>query len=186
MIACSIFRRFAVLLVLLALLATPAAALDTIYLVRHAEKAEPWPADLDAFRPLSPAGEHRAEALAQRLKDAGVAAVYTSRTTRTMATGMPLVNGSHVPLVADDASTHPNEMTAFLAQVREKHAHHRAVLIIGHANTIPDLLNHLGATPDCYPRLGIAKVANGLEVEGYGGVWKVDLKKQGCAAITKE
>lgn len=179
-------RRFALPLLLLALLAAPAAALDTLYVVRHAEKADPWPADLDAFRPLAPTGEHRAAALATRLKDAGVAAVYTSRTTRTMATAMPLVNAAHVPLVADDASTHPNEMTAFLAQVREKHAHDRAVLIVGHANTIPDLLNHLGATPDCYHRLGIAKVGNGLEVEGYGGFWKVDLKKQGCAAISRE
>lgn len=178
--------RLAAVPLLLLLFAAPATALDTIYLVRHAEKAEPWPADLDAFRPLAPAGEHRADALAKRLKDAGVAAVYTSRTTRTMATGMPLVNASHVPLVADDASAHPNEMTAFLANVREKHAHDRAVLIIGHANTIPDLLAHLGATPDCYPRLGIAKTANGLEVEGYGGFWRVDLKKQGCAAITRE
>jgi broad specificity phosphatase PhoE len=172
--------------ILLLLLAAPAAALDTIYLVRHAEKAEPWPADLDAFRPLAPAGEHRATALAKRLKDAGVAAVYTSRTTRTMETAMPLVNASHVPLVADDASTHPQEMTAFLNGLREKHAHDRAVLIVGHANTIPDLLNHLGATPDCYARLGIAKAGSGLEVQGYEGVWKVDLKKQGCAAITRE
>jgi broad specificity phosphatase PhoE len=185
MITRSIFG-FARPLLLLALLATPAAALDTIYLVRHAEKAEPWPADLDAFRPLAPAGEHRADALAKRLKDAGVATVYTSHTTRTMATGMPLVNASHVPLVADDASTHPQEMAAFLTHVREKHAHDRAVLIVGHANTIPDLLNHLGATPDCYSRLGIAKVGSGLEVEGYGGFWRVDLKKQGCAAITRE
>lgn len=179
-------RRFALPFLLLALLAAPAAALDTLYIVRHAEKAEPWPADLDAFRPLAPAGEHRAAALAKRLKDAGVAAVYTSRTTRTMETAMPLVNASHVPLVADDASTHPQEMTAFLNGLREKHAHDRAVLIVGHANTIPDLLNHLGATPDCYSRLGIAKAGSGLEVQGYEGVWKVDLKKQGCAAISRE
>jgi broad specificity phosphatase PhoE len=78
--------------VLFLALAAPVAALDTLYLVRHAEKAEPWPADLDAFRPLAPAGEARAEARAIRLKDAGIAAAYTSRTTRTMATAMPLVN----------------------------------------------------------------------------------------------
>lgn len=171
---------------LLLLLAIPAAALDTLYLVRHAEKAEPWPADLDAFRPLNPAGEARAEALAKRLKDAGVAAVYTSRTTRTMATAMPLVNRAHLPIAADDASAHPTEMTAFLARLREKHAHDRAALIVGHANTIPDLLVHLGATQDCFARLGIVKKASGLEIEGYEGLWKVDLKQKGCAAITRQ
>jgi phosphohistidine phosphatase SixA len=178
--------RSAIPVLLLLTLAAPAAALDTLYIVRHAEKADPWPADLDAFRPLAPAGEARAETLANRLKDAGIAAVYTSRTTRTMATAMPLVNRAHIPLVANDASTHPNEMAAFLAGLREKHAHVRAALIVGHANTIPDLLMRLGATPDCYARLGIAKVANGFEVEGYEGIWKVDLKQKGCTAITRQ
>jgi broad specificity phosphatase PhoE len=178
--------RSAIPVLLLLAFAAPAAAVDTLYIVRHAEKADPWPVDLDAFRPLAPAGEARAAALANHLKDAGIAAVYTSRTTRTMATAMPLVNRAHIPIVADDASTHPSEMAAFLTRIREKHAHDRAALIVGHANTIPDLLMRLGATPDCYARLGIAKVANGFEVEGYEGMWKVDLKKQGCGAITRE
>jgi hypothetical protein len=77
-------------------------------------------------------------------------------------------------------------MTTFLARLREKHAKDRAALIVGHANTIPDLLMRLGATPDCYARLGIVKQGNGFEVEGYEGLWKVDLKKQGCGAITRE
>jgi broad specificity phosphatase PhoE len=178
--------RSAIPVLLLLALAAPAAALDTLYIVRHAEKADPWPADLDAFRPLAPAGEARAETLANRLKDVGIAAVYTSRTTRTMATAMPLVNRAHIPLVANDASTHPNEMAAFLAGLRERHAHDRAALIVGHANTIPELLVRLGATPDCYARLGIVKKASGLEIEGYEGMWTVDLKKQGCAAILSE
>jgi phosphohistidine phosphatase SixA len=182
----SSFRLRFTLLLLLFVLAVPAAALDTLYLVRHAEKADPWPADLDAFRPLAPAGEARAESLANRLKDSGVAAVYTSRTTRTMATAMPLINRAHIPLVADDATAHPNEMAAFLAQLREKHANDRAALIVGHANMVPELLVRLGATPDCYARLGIVKKADGLEIEGYEGMWKVDLKRQGCAAIVRE
>jgi hypothetical protein len=103
-----------------------------------------------------------------------------------MATAMPLVNRAHIPLVANDASTHPNEMAAFLSGLRERHAHDRAALIVGHANTIPELLVRLGATPDCYARLGIVKKASGLEIEGYEGMWTVDLKKQGCAAILSE
>jgi hypothetical protein len=54
-----------VLPLLLLLLAIPAAALDDVYLVRHAEKADFWPSDrdLDVFQPLSAAGLARAEAL---------------------------------------------------------------------------------------------------------------------------
>jgi phosphohistidine phosphatase SixA len=173
---------------LLVLLAVPVAALDDIYLVRHAEKAEGWPAnrDLDAFQPLSPSGLARAEALATRLKTAGVAAVYTSRTTRTVETGAPLARANHLPITAEDASTKPDEMAGFLSRLREAHAADRAVLIVGHSNTIPELLIHLGAKPDCFQKLGISGKPGSLLIGGYEGMWKVDLKKQGCEAISRE
>jgi broad specificity phosphatase PhoE len=179
--------RWILPLLLLVLLAAPAFALDDIYIVRHAEKADFWPADrdLDAFQPLSSAGLARAEALAGRLKTAGIAAVYTSRTTRTIETGAPLAHATHLAVTADDASTKPAEMSAFLARLREKHAADHAVLIVGHSNTVPELLAHLGAKADCFQRLGITGEPGSLLVEGYEGVWKVDLKKQGCEAIAR-
>lgn len=176
------------LLLPLALLPMPAAALDTVYLTRHAEKAEGWPADreLDAFWPLSDAGQARAEALATRLKDAGIAAIYTSRTTRTLQTGLPLLRAAGLSAVADDATTKPDQMAGFLTRLREKHAADRAVLIIGHSNTLPELLTRLGATPDCFARLGITGEPGKLLADGYGAVFRVDLKKQGCEAIARE
>lgn len=181
-------RRLRAVPVLLALVlaAAPAAALDTVYLVRHAERVEEWPRELDAYRPLTPAGAARAESLAERLKDAGIAAVYTSVTTRTMATGMPLAVRIKVPLRADDRTTQPGEMAPFLARLREAHAADRAVLLVGHSNTVPKLLIHLGARPDCYARLGIEETADGPMIEGYEGMWKVDLRKQGCEAFARE
>jgi broad specificity phosphatase PhoE len=174
-------------LLVLAGLAAPAAALDTVYLVRHAEKA-PWPAgaDLDAFQPLSPAGVARAAALAVRLKNAGIVAVYTSRTTRTIETGAPLALAARIPVVADDASTKPDQMGAFLARLREKHAADRAILLVAHSNTIPQLLMRFGAVPACYGRIGIVGNPGGLLIDGYDGLWKIDLKKQGCEAIERE
>jgi broad specificity phosphatase PhoE len=172
---------------LLVLAAMPALALDEIYLVRHAEKADFWPADreLDTFQPLSAVGLARAEALAERLKTAGIATIYTSPTTRTLETGAPLAHATHVPMAVDDTSTHPDEMSAFLTRLREKHAADRAVLIVGHSNTVPELLVHLGAKAECFQRLGITGQTGSLLVEGYEGVWKVELKKQGCEAITR-
>jgi broad specificity phosphatase PhoE len=178
-------RSFALFLIILA--AVPAAALDTFYLVRHAEKAS-WPSDPDlaVFQPLSPEGVARAAALADRLKNAGIAAVYTSRTTRTIETAVPLVQASGIPITADDATTKPDQMAAFLFRLREKHASDKAVLIVGHSNTIPALLAKLGATADCYARLNITGQPGNLLIEGYEGVWKVHLKKQGCEAIERE
>ena len=106
---------------LLLLLAAPAAGLDTIWLVRHAEKADSWPADrdLDALQPLSREGTARAESLADRLKDAGISAIYTSRTTRTLSTALPLAARNRIPMIADDATTRPSEIPPFLARLRE-------------------------------------------------------------------
>jgi broad specificity phosphatase PhoE len=173
------------LALLAALLTAPAAALDTVYLVRHAEKAASWPTDrdLDAFQPLSPAGAARAEALAARLKPAGIVHVYTSRTTRTLQTGVPLALGTNVPITAEDASTKPDEMAAFLTRLREKHAADKAILIVGHSNTIPELLIRLGAKTECFQRLGITGQPGSLLIEGYEGVWTVDLKKPGCEGM---
>ncbi len=179
-------RRLRALPLLLVLLAVPAAGLDTVWLVRHAEKLEPWPSELDAFQPLAPAGTARAEALADRLKDAGIAAVYTSRTTRTLATGHPLATRAHVPLTADDATTRPDEIPPFLARVKETHAGDRAVLLVGHSNTLPQLLLALGATPDCFDRLGLRTTPDGLRIEGFDGIWRVDLARPGCAGVVRE
>lgn len=186
-----LLRAWALLLSVLLTAALPAAGLDTVYLVRHAEKADPWPQDreLDAFWPLSSAGTARAEALAGRLEKAGIAAIHTSRTTRTLATAMPLAARIHLPMsavVADDASIRPGDMPGFLARLREKHAGDAAVLIVGHSNTIPRLLVLLGAVPGCYARLGISDGKDGLLIEGYEGLWKVDLRRQGCEAIARE
>lgn len=176
------------LLLAIVLLAAPAAALDAVYLVRHAEKSEGWPQDrdLDAFWPLSPAGQVRAEFLASKLESSGIAAVYTSRTTRTLTTGLPLANRVRVPISANDDSIAPEKMETFLSGVRGKHPNDQAVLIVGHSNTVPVLLVRLGATPDCYGRLGIVKKGETLLIEGYDGLWKVDLKKQGCDAISQD
>jgi len=170
------------------LFSAPATALDAIYLVRHAEKSEGWPQerDLDAFWPLSPGGQVRAEFLASRLENSGIAAVYTSRTTRTLMTGLPLAKRIGIPIAANDDSIAADKMESFLSAVRGKHPGDKAVLIVGHSNTIPLLLTRLGANPDCFGKLGIVKKGETLFIEGHDGLWKVDLKKQGCEALSQE
>lgn len=173
---------------LLLLLAAPAAGLDTVWLVRHAEKADAWPADrdLDALQPLSREGTARAESLADRLKDAGITAIYTSRTTRTLSTALPLAARNKIPLTADDATTRPSEIPPFLARLRERHTGDRAILLVGHSNTVPHLLVALGASPECFAKLGIKETPDGLMIEGYEGVWRVEVAKTGCEGMVRE
>lgn len=175
-------------LLLVILFAAPASALDTLYLVRHAEKSEGWPQDreIDAFWPLSPGGQARAEFLASRLENSNIAAIYTSRTTRTLMTGLPLAKRTGIPISANDDSIAAEKMESFLSAVRGKHPADKAVLIVGHSNTIPLLLMRLGANPDCYGKLGIVKKGETFLIEGHDGLWRADLKKQGCEALSQE
>jgi len=160
-------------------------ALERILLVRHAEKLDDWPRDreLDPLWPLSEAGVRRAENMAKVLGASGIAAVYASPTTRSVQTGLPLAVLKQVEITVDPRTTEPSRMEALIADLRRRHSEDAAILIVGHSNTIPELLVRLGATPECYDALGIEDNAKYLLIEGYEGIWSVDLSKQSCDAI---
>ena len=101
-------------------------------------------------------------------------------------TGLPLANRARIPISANDDSIAAEKMESFLSAVRGKHPADKAVLIVGHSNTIPLLLMRLGANPDCYGKLGIVKKGETFLIEGHDGLWKADLKKQGCEALSQE
>jgi phosphohistidine phosphatase SixA len=181
------FRALPVAILSLAILATQADALDTLYVVRHAEKVASWPdgAYLDSLRPLSAAGVARADRLAAELEDAGIAAVYASRTTRSLQTGVPLADRTGATLTVESSTVDPGKMKDFLAGLGTRHEGNEAVLVIGHSNTIPELLLRLGAVPGCFERIGVVETPEGLRIHGYEGLWKVDLSATGCARIER-
>jgi phosphohistidine phosphatase SixA len=167
----------------------PALALERIYLVRHAEKLDGWPQqqELDAYWPLSVAGTERAQRLAQRLADKGIVAVYASPTTRALATGLPLSLQVGCPLSASAATTDTAAVSSFLSGLLAQHAGPaRAVLVVGHANTIPMMLRALGATHACDEQLGIVKESWGDGIQGFDGLWTVELRGEGCARFQRE
>ena len=123
-------------LVLALALVVPASAQTTVILVRHGEKADA-PAD---DPPLTEAGRARAARLAELLQNANISVVYTTPLARTRETAAPLVEALKLKLV----ETQPN------AQYAQQTAHRikkdnvgQTVLVVGHSNTTPALIEAL-------------------------------------------
>lgn len=168
-------------------LACPAQALDTVYLVRHAEKQADWPADraVSAMQPLSEAGMRRALALAGRMADVPLVAVLGSPTTRSIHTGLFTARAQGIEIRVEPATIDRTAIADLLAALREEHAGAGAVLIVGHSNTIPWFFDAVGVDASCHARLGVTEESYGLATEGYGGLWEVDLDARGCDAVTR-
>lgn len=130
------------------LTAGPALA-QTVYLVRHAEKAD---AGSDPL--LSEAGEARARALANVLSDVDVDLVLTSPLQRTRLTAA-LSAAAHATtpeVIGFDGGT-PAHVAAVVARIRSM-SDDDTVLVVGHSNTIPLIARALGYAeaadmPDC-------------------------------------
>jgi len=126
-------KHFIALLILWGLLVSGAAAQSTIFIVRHAEKGQAGGDDPD----LSEAGRARAEALAKMLKDANITAIYITEFKRTQQTAAPLAKALGIT-----ATTVPAKNTAALiAKLRGSNGN---ALVVGHGNTIADLIKALG------------------------------------------
>jgi len=110
-----------------------ASAEPLVVVVRHAEKAANDPKDPD----LSPAGRARANALARILKDAEIKAVFTTEFKRTQQTAAPT---SALSGVAPTTVPAKDTMT-LVAKLRQLPGN---ALVVGHGNTIPDLMKALG------------------------------------------
>lgn len=110
----------------------------TVILVRHAEK-EAAPA---ADPPLTSAGQARAKDLWDAVKDAGINAVITTQFVRTRATAQPTATtlGLTPEVVAASGAKHPQDVAAAV----KKHSGH-TVLVVGHSNTITEIIEALGA-----------------------------------------
>ena len=138
-------NRLTLLLALLALglgLNTAAAQAPTVViLVRHAEKAAPDPPDGDPA--LTEAGHARALALADALAAAGVGAVITSQWRRTRQTAAPLAERLQIEPEVISTSGAQAQPEAVADAIRARHLG-QTVLVVGHSNTIPDVIAALG------------------------------------------
>ena len=128
-----------------------AAALPKqIYVVRHLQKA----AGDDP--PLTDEGAALAAQLAEQLADAGITAIFATPTRRAMQTAEPLARRLGTAVSPYD----PRDPAAL---VQAAAAAPGNVLVVGHSNTVDDLVRRFGGTPP-----------PPLTEEDYGTVWHID------------
>ena len=107
-------------------------SITTVYVVRHAERNDDF---VGTDPPLTEAGARRAIALAHTLADAGITAIYSTHFLRCRDTARPLADSLGDTLRIVDQSN----AKALADRVRSECAG-GAALVVGHADTVPDIV----------------------------------------------
>jgi broad specificity phosphatase PhoE len=144
------------------------ATTTTVVIVRHAEKVD------DSTDPaLSDSGVRRADALATALADAGVQAVYTTQYRRTRDTAAPLASllGLHPVVIASSGAGTAAHAAEIAAAIRERDTG-GTVLVVGHSNTVPAIIQALGG-----PDIGH------MDDDAYANLFIVVISEQGARLI---
>jgi broad specificity phosphatase PhoE len=123
---------------------TLVSAQTAVFVVRHAEKIS------ETDQRLTDAGRERATRLAKILGAAGVRAIYATDTERAKDTAAPLAKTLGLRVATYDVGGgegKPPDAGAFVQSLRRDHPH-EAVLVVGHSNTVPEILKALGCRED--------------------------------------
>lgn len=128
-----------------------------VYVVRHAEKATTPAGDPT----LTAAGEARAQSLADKLGEKSIVAVYSTDTTRTQRTAAPLA--AKVGLAVQSYSVTEDLVQHVLTTPKGK-----VVVIVGHSNTVPQIITAFGATLP-------PEIASGIPEDQYDNLYMLQL-----------
>lgn len=104
------------------------------YIVRHAEKETAPTMSSDV--PLSEKGKQRAIALKDVLLHKKISHIFSTNYKRTVGTAQPLSDTTGIPIERYDVAD--SNVILML-----KHIKHGNALIVGHSNTVDDLVNGL-------------------------------------------
>ena len=107
------------------------AAPKQVFVIRHLQKAQGDDPGLTAE------GSANAQRLAAMLDDKGIAAIFASPTNRAIQTAEPLARRLGLAITPYDPRD-PAALVAAVAVVRGP------VLVVGHSNTVPDLVDRFG------------------------------------------
>ena len=119
---------------------------NTIYVVRHAEKASGI--DMASMKPstdppLTIEGEERALALKQILGSKNVKHIFSTNTLRTTSTAKPLKE-LYLGMPIQIYGSRPDSMNTFIQRI--KAIKKGDILIVGHSNTIDDIANKIAGS----------------------------------------
>lgn len=122
-------------LLLLVILLSSLSCTHSYYIVRHAEKATAGP-NMSSDVPLTAAGQQRATALKEVLKSKKIDEVFSTNTLRTKSTAQPTADyfGKTIQVYG------PMPDSAFIQLLQSKR---KNILIVGHSNTVDDIVNRL-------------------------------------------
>lgn len=139
--------------------ARPAPA-PSFFVMRHLQKAtgdDPG---------LTPEGQACAQRLSAWLSNRGISAIYASTTRRARETAAPVAAATRV--TAQDYA--PADSAALAARVL---AETGSVLVVGHSNTVPDIVERLGGTRPAP-----------IDESRFGEVWQVS-RNGGATTMTR-
>ena len=150
--------------------AVPASAQKEVFVVRHAEKVS------EQDQRLSESGHARAARLASMLAESGISAIYATDTERARDTAAPLAGKLKLPIATYDTGAKMSgsvDARPFVATLRRDHGND-IVLVVGHSNTIPDLLQAFG----CAEKVSLA-------ADEYDDIFVVVPKSGGGATLVR-
>lgn len=128
------------------------------YVMRHLHTPQGAHATGDPDPELTEEGRRHAEVLAEWFETEGETppqAIYVSSTRRAQQTAGPLAAKLRVvPIIYD-----PRDTPALIAMVQEES---RIVLIVGHSNTVPEIIELLGGARP-----------NAIAPDQFGDIWRL-------------
>lgn len=153
-------KKFSLLLFLCTVMFFASAQTTKVYIVRHAEKSTENPKERDPE--LTVIGKERAEALTAKLANVNFDAVLSTDLKRTRETSAGVAKDNKLEMVVYNPSA-----PKLLADRINNEFKGKTVLIVGHSNTILELVEALGAkrplkevTDDDYDNLILVTIVN--------------------------
>jgi broad specificity phosphatase PhoE len=118
-----------------------ASAQHLVIVVRHAERADggSMSATKQTDPLLSAEGEARAKRLASMLADSGITAIFATEYKRTQDTAKPIAGRLGLKVQIQKGQ----DTAGLVALLKSSHAKD-VVLIVGHSNTMPEIIKALG------------------------------------------
>jgi phosphohistidine phosphatase SixA len=130
-----------------------------VYVVRHAEKST-TPPDNPV---LSASGTERAISLRETLKNKKIKKIYSTNTTRTQNTVAPLAQVLHIETAIYAARPDSNFIKTLKSNATNQ-------LVVGHSNTVDDVVNML---------VGSKAIPGDLPDAAYDNLYVIKLPKSG-------